>query len=421
MTISHTRARPIAACLLTGVLASGPANAQGRTWTVDQNGGGDFTDLTPALAAAADGDTIRVLPGTYHGGSTGKALTILGVPGARLITPTGLSVFDPEAIEVVGLPAGRTFVLAGIQAAPLDLALSLGGTFVRVLNCQGTVHLDRVGGDMLQTFRRGLPALVVTNSAPVTVDNSVLRGAPAVIVDRAVVVLADCDVLGQTAFEHPLSGSWPSQSAVDVRNGGLVVGQSRLTGGNGAMRYLGSGTFDASPALTMTAADVLLAATSVCRLAAGGAYGGPISVVTGSGTLHRDGRVALVPYSGAPPLAATVVDHVDTQASTLARGVAPGGTFTLDVVATAGDVAEVYLSLPTIPLLLPWPGAGSLWVDPTAMLVLGRFAVPVTETVHLSFGVPPVPSLAGLAIVVQAITASAARLRASTPATVVLD
>ncbi|MEZ5966515.1 MAG: hypothetical protein R3F56_21950 [Planctomycetota bacterium] len=416
MTEPHTLTRLLPVCLLAGLLG-----AQGRTWIVDANGSGDFTDLTPALAAAADHDIIRVLPGLYNGGSTNKALAILGTPGARLQVPTGFGAFQPEAIEVTGLPAGETFVLKGIEAAPLGLAVILDGAFVRLVNCLGSVHIDRVQADMLQSFRGSIPAVAATNCAQVTISASVLRGAPAVFANASTVTLVDCDVQGQAAFEHPLSGTWMAAAAADVRNGRLLVGQSRLTGGNGAMRYLGAGTFDPSAAIVLSASEATLAATSICQIAAGGAFGAATSAVAGTGTVLRDGRVGLASYSGAPPVAPTLSDRTRALSSVLARGAAPGGTFAIDLFATTGELAEIYLSLPSTPLPLPWPDTGELWVDPTAMLVLGRVAVPPSETVQITFVVPNLPSFVALPIVVQAIAGTSAGVRTSTPATTVLD
>ncbi len=48
------------------------AAAQPMTWIVDQNNGPgtNFTDLPPALVAAASGDTILVRPGGYTASTT---------------------------------------------------------------------------------------------------------------------------------------------------------------------------------------------------------------------------------------------------------------------------------------------------------------------------------------------------------------
>ena len=83
--------------LLLALLAS-PLCAQ-RTWIVDANNGPgtDFTDLPPALAAASSGDTLIVRPGNYQGGTTAKALRILGT-----------AAFVQSALTIQSLPQGST-------------------------------------------------------------------------------------------------------------------------------------------------------------------------------------------------------------------------------------------------------------------------------------------------------------------------
>lgn len=49
--------------LTLGLMAQGPALA--RTWRVELNGTGDYTDIQPAVEAAAPGDTIRIGPGRF--------------------------------------------------------------------------------------------------------------------------------------------------------------------------------------------------------------------------------------------------------------------------------------------------------------------------------------------------------------------
>src|SRR5690606_35842491 len=118
------------AVALTAVFSARHAAAQGpRTWVVDSTGRGDFMDLQPAFDAASDGDTIFVRLGSYSRGITSKGLRVLGERDDWGRGPTA------DGIEVVGLPAGRAFVLRsmellGWQATILRLENNAGHVFV---------------------------------------------------------------------------------------------------------------------------------------------------------------------------------------------------------------------------------------------------------------------------------------------------
>ena len=55
-------------------------SAAAITWTVDDDGGADFTKIQDAVDAASDGDTIIVYNGTYYENvNINKQLTLEGV------------------------------------------------------------------------------------------------------------------------------------------------------------------------------------------------------------------------------------------------------------------------------------------------------------------------------------------------------
>jgi predicted outer membrane repeat protein len=70
----------------------GPVGAvHATTWVVDQGGGGDFTTIQAAIAAAATGDEIVVQPGTYveNLDCVGKNLNVRSAQGAAVTTIDG--------------------------------------------------------------------------------------------------------------------------------------------------------------------------------------------------------------------------------------------------------------------------------------------------------------------------------------------
>ncbi|MBD3366891.1 MAG: hypothetical protein GF405_01800 [Candidatus Eisenbacteria bacterium] len=101
--------------LLAGVLAAlvagcsdsaGPSEVLPATYTIDEGGSGDFTSIGEAVAAAVDGDTLLVLPGTYTGPDNRDMS--FGGRGIILISSGGA---DSTTIDLEG--AGRAFVLHG--------------------------------------------------------------------------------------------------------------------------------------------------------------------------------------------------------------------------------------------------------------------------------------------------------------------
>jgi hypothetical protein len=92
------------------------ALAAQQTWTVNASGGpgAQFSSLAAAVAAAADGDVIVCQHPTFGealgGFTTSKGLTIVGDGNGVPLTTLG------APIQVIGLPAGRTFRMAGFQA-----------------------------------------------------------------------------------------------------------------------------------------------------------------------------------------------------------------------------------------------------------------------------------------------------------------
>ena len=68
-----------------------PLSGQGNVLTVDRDGSSmpDFTQLQPAINAAAEGDVILVKEGVYSGAFIdGKSLTVQAEAGATVVTTT---------------------------------------------------------------------------------------------------------------------------------------------------------------------------------------------------------------------------------------------------------------------------------------------------------------------------------------------
>jgi hypothetical protein len=165
----------------------------GEVWIVAPSGG-DFAQISAAVAAAADGDTLLVKSGTYTG------FTIDG-KGLNVVEDTGATVqFNGATIQ--NLAAHQTVVLGGIKS-----------TFTLMLqNDQGGVRIE----------------------------SCELRGPPALsIADCADVVISRCDVLGSDGPNSD-EDAYPGSHAIHVTSSSIVtVYETIATGGRGGMWWGG--------------------------------------------------------------------------------------------------------------------------------------------------------------------------------------
>jgi hypothetical protein len=124
----HRKRRTMKACLGAGTLALLSMTASAGTWIVDDDGGPgvDFTDIAPAVAAAAPGDTLLILDGIYSTFELDKPLALVAQPGAK--------VQGGPSCRVRDLPAGGVISISGLAFGGLNWPI--------VENCAGTVVLD---------------------------------------------------------------------------------------------------------------------------------------------------------------------------------------------------------------------------------------------------------------------------------------
>jgi hypothetical protein len=103
--------------LLVIVSLAAPLAARANVIVVDQGGGGSFTQIQPAIDAAADGDTILVESGSYARFQVvNKSLAIVGDSGA--------TVHVEGTLSVIGLAVERVLVLENLTVAAPPPALA---------------------------------------------------------------------------------------------------------------------------------------------------------------------------------------------------------------------------------------------------------------------------------------------------------
>ena len=163
------------------LIASGAAvfAASAREWTVDVQGGGDYTTIQEAVDAASSGDTIWVKPGVYatggrrtteSGGKDNYSRVLLTKPLTLVATSS-----DPADTHIVGAPdptpvyEGKDYEGRGPESyrcIRLEQAAAQGGTVIRGFTlrdgyCAQRYNNDTYGADVIA----GQPGGVTSPSA----------------------------------------------------------------------------------------------------------------------------------------------------------------------------------------------------------------------------------------------------------------
>lgn len=156
-------------------------------WTVDAGGSGHATTIADALARAAPGATLRILPGTYAESLIVAAPVQLVGAGATAADV----IIAPERGPCIAMTAGRATVrrltLRGAGDAPcLDIATGAPVIEETTIRDGGGKAL-RLSGDSAAGFRRNVVegALVIEGSARgEIVDNNIAGGARSAVTVR---------------------------------------------------------------------------------------------------------------------------------------------------------------------------------------------------------------------------------------------
>ena len=139
-------------------LGAAVSAASAREWTVDAQGGGDYTVIQEAIDAASAGDTIWVKPGVY---ATGGRATSEGSDNcARVLLTKPLTLAatsgDPADTHIVGAPDpnsaldGKDYEGRGpkaVRCIRLEKAAASGGTVIRGFTIRDGYSAQRYNGD----------------------------------------------------------------------------------------------------------------------------------------------------------------------------------------------------------------------------------------------------------------------------------
>ena len=245
-----------------------PVTARAATWVVDPDGGGDFETISEAVEAAAPGDEIEVLPGTY------AESVDLGDKPLLLFAAEG-----PEVTEIAGGPYG--FRLAGNGGSAIDGFAITDCEHAVQVEQQSTVTLTSMMLRANWTGDEGA-GLRVTDESVAAVGWSVFEendaeglGGAVYLSGGSTVGLYECELWGNwsahggavAAVDASMLGvsySWLQANFAEVAGGGIFLSQSSAwiaggvlidnaaigdEGGGGAIAASGSTVYLASAEL----------------------------------------------------------------------------------------------------------------------------------------------------------------------------
>jgi hypothetical protein len=385
-------------CVLLAVLLVTPV-LHADVLVVDSAGGGDFTTLTAAVAAAASGDTLLMRDGTY-------------------VEP-GPVVIDGKALHVTG-----EWDVAGF--GPRVTILS--GLVIRNLTPNQRVVLQNLAIEGLDgtSTSASMPAIaLIDNSSHVRVQSCVLYGGDGLhnaYPDGALAVevasslstaLVDCKAFGgegKSGFDH-FEKSGDGGPGVWIADGQVLISHGSATGGDGGVN-IGGGDGGAGGAGVEHSSGSLLMAAGFAQGGDGGfaeynysdgGDGGPGLVTNGfsiawllggshsnggvgGDSLHGDDGADGQPFSGPANLLTDFGGKV--HGFDLRSPVREGQVGVLVLDGDPQDTTLVFASL--APHQLPLSGyQGVLLLAPTALL--GPFVLGPPGDVGVPFVVPDLP------------------------------
>lgn len=358
------------------VLSAGTLSAQ---ITVDQGGGGDFTDLQPAIDAAAPLSVIHVIGGSYGPVTIDKSLTLIGDPRPHITAPEGTSggPFQPPAIDLQGTGSELLTLINlrigdGIVNAMQGFAVAgpaIGGGGFAQLHLQDCV-VKGPEWTNLDGIKPGVPAIRLTSAPGITVIRSDLG--------------ASWSVASEVTDVFPPDGV----PAIDAPGSEVVVLNSTVIGGSANETLIVS-----IPPLPQP-----------CACMAETGHGGPgilAEGVTTVASMVQGGLGSVVTHYGVPwgqQLAGDpiVASRSDSYTETLVAPLAPviGDNYQLSFVPPPGSPALLVLGTPREQPVIA-KGA-KLFLDPTGPLILlpilagqqgATFAIPLdTAAIGVRFG-----------------------------------
>ncbi|MEM7202648.1 MAG: hypothetical protein AAF628_20435 [Planctomycetota bacterium] len=364
-------------------VALAPCASAQTTWVVSSYGGAQFTQVQPAVDAAAPGDTILVQPGFYSAVTIDKGVLVLASQ-ARMTTLLGAN------ITVRDVPAGQRAVVRGF----ITMLRSGPAAEIEVRDCAGSVHLDRLRATHVVDIRR----------SPHVSLRDVTTAVGELHVEDSTVTATDCRFRGATVSMN--------QYGLFCRNSQVTAAGCQFRGGDG-------NPFQPVPweGVLLDGGLLVLAGTDSVVAAGTSPFAptlGTSAIEARSGTLTIDPGVTLLPTNGAPAVRGAATTAIAPVADT--RTDVSDGILTGTLNAPGATFAWLIADVPVLrPLATPF---GSLWVGPTSVVVAAAPPGPSGE-LTASVGVAGLPP--GFTVVLQGAVRRGSTLALATPAVTTVE
>lgn len=406
---------------LLGAVGSAPLLAQ-RSWVVDATGKGDFTTVVAAVKAAKSRDRILIRPmktGEYAGVQIGKSLALIGQGTVRI-----------HHVEVSGLAAADVVHLKNLSINPSPLSYQFVPASLLAKSNKGSIHAEdlilgasrsscmEIRSCRLITFRN------CSASQSYYWDGKTYRGwaLAAIVVDASVVHFAAVKASGPGASFNYVTAI-KSKSALVASRSRITIQEGVYSGGSGvSFSYYGNRFYLAgSPAIALTASDLILEDAGACSISSGSELNPKASVsaiqADAKSTVVVDPRVKLT--SSRTKVNVVGVTALSRAMPGLSSGsVRRGGSLALTQHGAPGSLGVLILGA-------PMPGAstpiGDLWMQMSSLQVFVAAILDKSGRHAHTIGVPAQGLPFSLTLSIQSLEVQGSKLLLSAPAIVLVD
>ena len=244
---------PSRLAFLVLVVLTGPVFGQ-QVHQVDELGtGGAFTDVQPAIDAAADGDVVLIANGTYGGFTIdGKGVHVMADSGTLPLIKGPMIVRNVAANQSVALHGLIHEIYVPLFQFP---SLTPVGPILDIDNCLGVVHVQDCDLSSTDTLYNSPAGLRATNVAELVIESCVINSLDgsslndsqnlyAVDLQDSNAYIYGCTLVGtRGVYTEDEGGVFPvlddlvGSPALLIRGGTALIVDSQLTGGSGSTGF----------------------------------------------------------------------------------------------------------------------------------------------------------------------------------------